>query len=623
MIRNRDTLRLQVKPWQYFDEDMIRSQQANDVGELIQRFAGVAMKSYGGLGGMKTFSYKSLSGQHSTFLLDGIPLHNTQTGQINLGTLETSTTASMSNSSEQMSYLLPASAVLAGNSFSISSFEGGPGSEGIQIRHSLSAGSFGQGNAVLAIRLKKKAFFTSLRGTYRCAQGNYPYSYMNGYQSVQAVRSNNNYESYNFGQVVGFSGKKSWIRLGYNYQSIDQQLPGAVVFYNESADEILQTNSLNAFVNGEGAVGNARIAAFSSYNRQNLYYLDPSYLNQDGKLEARYLNELLNAGLTTWYRFKSLPKIKIFGGVEQQVAWLWTSSDLLGTPQRFHNHHFAGTSLDKKQWSVTGVLGGQAVSDRNKQRKNEYYKLNPRLTINYRIPKSHAALELAYRNTFRMPNFNELYYNNMGSTDLRPEWAHQSHIEWQYSKVSASRWRTDFRLQAFYNQLGDMIIAIPSKNLFVWTMQNIGRAEAYGILADFRTKLQLGKCILGMDLNYSLQKTVDRSDRDQLSYGHQVAYIPMHSGNAGLSFSYANFQLRLDETIVGKRYSLNENIVSNELAAFAVSDLSLQYRFQFQKKQNLKIQFNVKNLFNQSYAYVRSFIMPGRSYLLTLSYALD
>ena len=52
-------------------QNEIQEMAAEDVGELIRKFAGVSLKSYGGLGGLKTISMRGLGANHSAIISDG------------------------------------------------------------------------------------------------------------------------------------------------------------------------------------------------------------------------------------------------------------------------------------------------------------------------------------------------------------------------------------------------------------------------------------------------------------------------------------------------------------------------------------------------------------------------
>ena len=58
-----------------------------DVGVAVKRFAGITLKNYGGVGGLKTISYRGIPGTHTSILVDGFSIQNTQIGQIDLGAI--------------------------------------------------------------------------------------------------------------------------------------------------------------------------------------------------------------------------------------------------------------------------------------------------------------------------------------------------------------------------------------------------------------------------------------------------------------------------------------------------------------------------------------------------------
>jgi outer membrane cobalamin receptor len=94
-VRVRDSLRNNAEKVQAMRRSVIMELQGEDLGQLMQKFAGVAIRSYGGLGGLKTISVRSLGSNHSSIIVDGFTLINNQTGQINLGQVQTESLESL------------------------------------------------------------------------------------------------------------------------------------------------------------------------------------------------------------------------------------------------------------------------------------------------------------------------------------------------------------------------------------------------------------------------------------------------------------------------------------------------------------------------------------------------
>lgn len=614
-----DTLKLPVKWGYYIDYKSISELNPNDLGEVLQKFAGVSLKSYGGLGGLKTFSYRSMGSQHAVMVVDGFTLQNAQTGQVNLGQLSIDNIDRIYNTSESDLWLLPVTAHLSGASFMISTFDNSFSDTGFQMRSASRMGSFGHFDLYGSAKFTGKKFFFSTNAKYREADGNYPFSYSNGLLEVKDVRQNNYFRDYNFGNTFGIKAQRLKFRIGYNYKDIDQELPGAVVYYNTAADEQLTTKDLNIFTDLSLGVGKFRFRVFANANRNKMRYLDPSYLNSAGMIDVLYLNDRLNTGINFLRRFDQLT---IFGGIEENLSALSSGDSSMKQPFRIQNLHLIGADWRKGKWKLNAKLGGQFVIENiDRERDRSLYRITPSINI-WRLLYGKWKWQhgLTYRNSFRLPSFNELYYNNVGNNTLEPEKANQLSYELSFQPVKKElQW--SFLTHVFANRIEDLIVAIPTKNLFIWSMQNIGKTNAFGGDVESRLSWKRKSLKLDLDLNYTFQRTIDVTDENSPTYFHQVAYIPVHTGNADLGFSYKSSGVRLSNLLMGSRYSLNENVSANLIPGFWVSDLTLFHRFEL-KKSEFNLQFNIRNLFDVSYAYVRSYIMPGRSYMLTLSYAI-
>ena len=72
-------------PLQVFSKDALKNLHALQVSDAVKHFAGVTVKDYGGIGGLKKVSIRSLGAQHTAVGYDGITLTDCQTGQIDIG----------------------------------------------------------------------------------------------------------------------------------------------------------------------------------------------------------------------------------------------------------------------------------------------------------------------------------------------------------------------------------------------------------------------------------------------------------------------------------------------------------------------------------------------------------
>jgi len=66
----------------------IEQLNTDDVAGLVAKTPGATIRSYGGLGGLKTVSMRGLGGQHTAVMIDNFLVTNAQAGQLNLGQLQ-------------------------------------------------------------------------------------------------------------------------------------------------------------------------------------------------------------------------------------------------------------------------------------------------------------------------------------------------------------------------------------------------------------------------------------------------------------------------------------------------------------------------------------------------------
>jgi outer membrane cobalamin receptor len=233
-----------------------------------------------------------------------------------------------------------------------------------------------------------------------------------------------------------------------------------------------------------------------------------------------------------------------------------------------------------------------------------------------------SVLGIMYRNSMRVPSFNELYYNQIGNVNLLPEQANQFSVSFSLQR-SNNKWKNAAKLSTYYNNILDKIVAVPTKNLFIWSMQNIGRVQIFGLEGmyenTYHLKTDLSVSVL---MTYNYQSAIDVTSRASATYGDQIAYLPKHSGNIDLTFFYKKNGCRIGVTGMDKRYALNENIPSNQVDGFCLIDLSAFRNVEI-KSHTLKIHLACRNVLNNSYAYIRYYVMPGRNYQVSLSYAFN
>ena len=268
--------------------------------------------------------------------------------------------------------------------------------------------------------------------------------------------------------------------------------------------------------------------------------------------------------------------------------------------------------------TVTGEKVKQGASAENHRR------LTPYVSASFKPFRSKEfRIRFFYKDIFRLPSFNDLYYSRIGKRNLRPENTRQYNAGITYSKsVCAFLPHVSVTVDAYYNQVTDKIVAIPNKNIFVWTMTNLGKVDIKGVDVTGNISLHpMEKLQINLSGNYTYQRALDVTSATdntyKKTYRHQIAYTPRVSGSgqAGIETPWINLSYAF--LFSGKRYTQGENISRNRLDGYSDHSLSAGRNFKI-RHVSTSLSIEVLNLLNKNYEIIKSFPMPGRSVRATL-----
>ncbi|MCR9172880.1 MAG: TonB-dependent receptor [bacterium] len=604
-------------------KDDIEVLNTDDVAGLAAKVPGATVRSYGGMGGLKTVSMRGLGGQHTAVIIDGFQVTNAQAGQMNLGQLQSEGLES-ADAGLQVHFrkLIPVSANFTGSYLQFGTFMGSHYGGKLKVKSAVRYGSFMRKEAYVQGERAIGNWSVAGFGKYRGAEGAYPFQYVNGSTQTDGIRGNNDYQDMHVGvklsRIVNGDGN---MRVIYRSSFMDQGLPGAVIFYNETADERMKTQDHRLMLDFTKNEYQSNYRLYFNAGANNMDYFDPTHLNATGYLHNTFLNLSMNGG---YIHFKVYENVDLKWGGEQKVEALTGNRTTLGVPLRTSSYGLFGA---KKMWGrlqAEGLAGVQLVVDNNGESQKTHVQFTPNAKLQYDLSENKPVrLEFLYKRNFRLPSFNELYFGEVGNSDLQPEIAHQFNLGYHWRLVqNYYKWQVDMNAQTFYNRVRNKIVAIPTKNLFIWSMQNVQEAQIYGAIGETRVVRHFGEDTrVELLANYTWQRVIDIT-QDAITYGHQVAYAPEHTANADIMFIRRGFSARISNNFVSGRYALNQNVPANYLDPFWTLDAAVGYKYTIKNKHKIGVQFNVRNLTNVSYAFIRSYVMPGRHYLLTLNYEI-
>jgi outer membrane receptor protein involved in Fe transport len=220
-----------------------------------------------------------------------------------------------------------------------------------------------------------------------------------------------------------------------------------------------------------------------------------------------------------------------------------------------------------------------------------------------------------------MPTFNDLYYTTVGSKTLDPEDATQLDLGAEWTAVESGSHHFAMKVDVYWNQLRNKIIAVPTSNQFRWSMYNLGKVSVLGgdVTADYSFAFDEGEA--GLIARYTLQRSRDRSDPEALTWNGQIPYIPLHSGSVNLYGSRSGWRADLTLFATGERFTTSANLPAYRLAPWATLDAAVSKDITL-KTGSLSLKLRLNNLLNEQYCIVDNYPMPGLNFLMGIVYTI-
>lgn len=492
----------EVIPAQRLNGLQLERLNTHNVADALRYFSGVQIKDYGGMGGLKTVDVRNMGSHHVGVFYDGIQIGNAQNGVVDLGHFSLDDLEELSLYNGQKSEIFQSAKDFASASAVYlktkkPKFEKEKKTN-LLVRYK--AGSIQLINP--SIRLEQKLndrLSLSLSGEYMKSDGQYKFRYKRLNQAGEvaydttATRWNSDIEAYRIeAGVYGVVHNGYWQAKLYYYDS-ERGLPGAIV--------------KNIWQNGERQ-GDKNFFAQATFVKD----LTPKYkLQLNGKFAYDYTHYLsrdtvqfLQESVTKkmqfdntyyqqdWYlsvvnMYSILPVWDVSLSVDFQYNKLNAVMRGVGTPftfpQRYTTWAALATALNLGKWKLQADVLGTFVIEkvRNNVEAPDKSEFSPALIVGYK-PFSNQDLNLRafYKRIFRLPTFNDLYYAQIGFSQLNPEFTNQFNIGGSYQKTFKTGMidRIALQMDVYYAAITDKIIAAPTGSSFRWMMTNMGKVES-------------------------------------------------------------------------------------------------------------------------------------------------
>ena len=590
----------------------------HDMGDALKRFAGVQVKDYGGVGGMKTVNIRGLGAGHTGVTYDGVQVGDCQSGQVDLSrfTLDNVSLVSLQIGQEDNIYQ-SAKAYTSAGLINISTLQG-ISDRKPHLTTTLRTGSYGLFSPSLLYHQQFSRFGIGTYTSYERADGVYWFTLKNGIKTIHERRNNSDIKTWRgeLNMSYQLTDKQTLQWKAYGFTS-NRGLPGSVIYDNTYSAERLKDKNVFAQMLYENRFSNRiKMKAAAKWNYAWSRYSD---IPASGYKEDTYRQNETYLTATLWTN--PLQGLSLSFAQDYAHNHLSMTLPKAANPTRNSLWTALAANYQTGPFSVNASLLATNIYESVKQgnASNGFHRLSPAFSMQWRCLQD-FRLRFGYKDIFRTPTLNELYYTGIGNRHLNPEKSRMWNLGATYSHTFNRTLQLSLTADGYFGNVTDKIIAVPK--MFYWQMMNAGKVRQLGLDVSANIEKKWGNdWSVSATGSYSLMKATDISNPTAVYYCNQIAYTPRHSGSASVLLHTPWLDFSYNVLFMGERYTLSYNIPDNRMKPFTDHSITLSREFKLNKQQ-LRVQFDARNLGNKNYEVVRFYPMPGTNWRLSVSWEL-
>ncbi|MDE7110552.1 MAG: TonB-dependent receptor [Muribaculaceae bacterium] len=591
----------------------LQALSSTSIADALKYFAGVQIKDYGGLGGLKTINVRSLGAQHVGVYIDGIRITNAQNGTVDLGKFSLSTLESVSlYNANKLDFCQSPSEYASGATVYMTTRR--PQADSLSVL--VGAGSFSTWRARLTGEFSRKGWCGFLDGEYLKSRGDYPFRYHSAYEDTVGRRKNSDIE---YLRVEGALFRGGFSSHVYCYVS-ERGCPGGIVRrLSDKYTNIGREWDRDLFVQGAYERRIARIHQL----KFNLKYTD-EYLRYntdypDNQNTARVDNHYWQRDIfaSAAYSVRPVKWLAVNAGYDARVSWLDADLKKFCPIRRFDQKAVIALQADWRCLRLAGSALYQHMKDHTRLKVGAARPLSrftPAVTLAW--APGDLSVRAWYKCIFRAPTLNDLYYTQAGNRNLKPEYTRQWNLGAEYH-LSRAGFSFSAQADAYLNYIENRIVCLPLKGTYTWSMMNYGRTFCRGLNSTISAAYALRDWQFSLLCSFTLQKDLNRTDPDdKATYNQPICYSPLFSSGQTLIVGWRMLQLTVSNLYVGERmwsYADPEDI----LTPYSNVDMKLTAKI-----WRFSLSGEVNDLLDVQYEHIPRYPMPGRNFKLTVTFSL-
>ena len=561
-----------------FSAQDIDAAGAQSLADLLVRRSSLFVRQYGQ--GLATVSARGASPSQSLLLIDGMRLSDPQLGQFDVSLLP--------------AYMMESVEVMHGPSSALYGSDGIAGTVNIHryrpqadlARIGTTFGAYGERLLSGAAAITGSNWNAAVAGEVGRSEGDFLYVDETLFPPRAVRRRNADREKQSLFASIENRRGRHHLQGSLLYVSAEQGLPGLAS--SRPVGERQWDDHLRIWLEDgiATAAGAARVRAY--VHRGSIRYLNPA-LAVDSRGRA------ITTGIEGEGRFDLGSGSRIIAGAAAAYAGADHPS-LSTTARELSLAAFAGG---------VGVLGrlriypAWRVDFYDPHEGGARWSLNPRIGANLQL-LSELPLHVKANagRGFRMPTFNDRFWQPGGNPDLKPE------RSWSYEAALFFDGAVQLEATGFASRTADQLVWTPQTG-GLWSPENLSRSETTG----FEGSLRLNRRTVDAGLFYTWTRALNRSDSSSPSFGKQLRYVPRQQIKGYVALAAGPFTAGLHAGYVGRRY------ITGDESEWVEGAFVLDARATYARRIGpvwARLSVDVENLADSSYEVINNYPMPPR-----------
>ncbi len=574
------------------------------ISEVLSKSPGVFIKNYGGLGGLKTVTLRGTNSMQTVIAFDGIPLNSIQNGSFNLTGIPLSIIDKVEVTRGGASSSFGSNSIAGAINFVPKIVDNN------EFELYVKRTSFAETQLMSSCNFKTSSVKNSINIDLTNSSGDYPFDFLQFGEKRTVRRKNNSYKNLTFSYSNEYLNNNNNFRNTIIYENSKRGVPGAVL---QGRIESTKAN-----------LSEQKVFAKSSYDYVHSEYF---LIGLDIAYRYSYMNfidpELPSInGIGTDNIFETndfIVQSKIVCSFDNNEISLKTGANyslLEGNmldPKAGNKVHRTNPFVTASYSNVLYLYKLKLTS--NISTRSDFFDdgrpaLSP--SIGIKLDFNDFYLKILNSFNYRKPSFNEMYYLNYGTKDLRPE----KSLNYTLTLGGNFLETVQIDFSTFLIKTKDQIIAIP-KSPVSWSAANIDKVEHKGMeLSIFGNYTEIFLEKIGF--NWTLQSSINKT-KGSLFYNKQLILTPQEilNGYLLMNFEYIKFSVDFDYTSF--RYTDQENNNNSSiLLNYFLLDFGLIIPIQI-KNTELNAIMDCKNAFDKQYEIVPNYPMPKRQFIIGIN----